>query len=267
MAKSNIKEEKTLNNNKVMATVDSQPITMADVLYFIQSMGPQGAQYNNEQGYKLIVEQLITQRLLFIDASKNGMAFEKDYKEQLEIMKRDLLTSYALNKLLASVEVTSAQCKEEYMKDPAKYSDQEKVSASHILVDSEEKANEILKKINDGEVSFEDAAKDNSSCPSSQSGGVLGEFARGSMVPEFEQAAFSMELDTVSEPVKTQFGYHLIKVTDKKEAQPMSFEDAEESIKQQLTADVRQKALESKVTQLKILYPVDVVDNGSGIIL
>ena len=254
-------------NNKVMATVDGQPITMADVLYFIQSMGPQGAQYNNEQGHQLIAEQLVTQRLLYLDASKNGMAFEKDYKDQLEIVKRDLLTSYAVNKLLASVNVTTAQCKEEYLKNPTKYSDEEKVSASHILVNTEEEAVEILKKIKDNEIAFEVAAKENSTCPSSQNGGALGEFARGAMVPEFEDAAFAMEKGAVSEPVKTQFGYHIIKVTDKVEAKPLSFEDAEEEIKQQLLSSARQAALDSKVNQLKILYPVEMPNKNSGIIV
>ena len=266
MSKLNVKEEIILNN-KVMATVDGQPITMDDVLYFIQSMGQQGAQYNNEQGYKLIAEQLVTQKLLYLDASKNGLAFEKDFKEQLEVVKRDLLTSYAVNKLFASVNVTQAQCKEEFIKDPSRYSEQEKVSASHILVDSEEKAKEILIKINNDEISFEDAAKESSSCPSSQSGGALGEFAHGSMVPEFEETAFAMEIGAVSEPVKTQFGYHLIKVTDKKDVQAMSFEDAKEDIKQQLLNSTRQATLDSKVNQLKILYPIDMPDGNSDIII
>ena len=250
-----------------MATVDGQPITMADVLYFIQTMGPQGAQYNNEQGYKIIVEQLVTQRLLYLDASKSGLAFDKDYKDQLELMKRDLLTSYAVQKLLDTVKVTEAECKEEYMKDPSKYAQQATLAASHILVDTEEKANEVLAKIKDGEVSFEDAARENSSCPSAQTGGVLGEFGKGSMVPEFEQAAFSMDIDEISEPVKTQFGYHIIKVTAKNEEQPMKFEDAQNSIKEQLMQTARQAALDSKVNQLKILYPVDMPKNDSGIIV
>ena len=82
--------------------------------------------------------------------------------------------------------------------------------AKHILVETEEKAKEIKEKINNG-LSFEDAAKEFSSCPSSSQGGDLGSFTRGRMVPEFEDAAFSLEVGEVSEPVKTQFGYHLIK--------------------------------------------------------
>ena len=86
------------------------------------------------------------------------------------------------------------------------------------------------------------------------------------MVPEFEEAAFAMELDKVSEPVKTQFGYHLIKVTEKSDAKPLSFEDAKDDIEHELLSAARQAAVDSKVNQLKILYPVDIKNSKSGII-
>jgi len=90
------------------------------------------------------------------------------------------------------------------------------VSAKHILVDSESKANEILQDIKAGKTSFEDCAKKDSKCPSGKSGGDLGYFKRGMMVKEFEEAAFSAKKDEVTSPVKTNFGWHLIKVTDKR---------------------------------------------------
>ena len=87
-----------------------------------------------------------------------------------------------------------------------------KISASHILVDQEFEIKDLQKKLNEGE-SFEKLAKDFSKCPSGKSGGALGDFGRGSMVKPFEDAAFGLEPGKVSEPVKTQFGYHLIKRT------------------------------------------------------
>ena len=90
------------------------------------------------------------------------------------------------------------------------------VHAKHILVDTESEAKQILQKINDNEISFEDAAMQSSKCPSKNSGGDLGFFGRGTMVKEFEDAAFETEKGKVSEPVKTQFGWHLIKVIDKR---------------------------------------------------
>ena len=111
--------------------------------------------------------------------------------------------------------------KETIKKEETKMNTEEKkeineVHAKHILVDTEAKANEILKKINDGELSFEDAAMQFSSCPSKQQGGDLGYFGRGAMVKEFEEAAFNTEKDQISAPVQTQFGWHLIKVIDKR---------------------------------------------------
>lgn len=90
------------------------------------------------------------------------------------------------------------------------------VKAQHILVLSEAEAINLKKQIETGEITFEKAAEANSQCPSGRQGGDLGFFPRGVMVKEFENAAFDLDLNTVSAPVKTQFGWHLIKVTDKK---------------------------------------------------
>lgn len=86
----------------------------------------------------------------------------------------------------------------------------DKVTAQHILVGQEFEAQDLIKKLDEG-VSFEQLAKDFSQCPSGKSGGNLGSFGRGQMVPEFEVATFALEVGQVSAPVKTQFGHHLIK--------------------------------------------------------
>lgn len=85
-----------------------------------------------------------------------------------------------------------------------------KIRAQHILVDQEFEAKDLIRKLEEG-VEFEALAKDHSNCPSGKSGGDLGEFGKGVMVPEFETAAFGLDVGQVSGPVKTQFGYHLIK--------------------------------------------------------
>jgi parvulin-like peptidyl-prolyl isomerase len=90
------------------------------------------------------------------------------------------------------------------------------VHAEHILVETESQADEILQKIKDEKVSFEDAARESSKCPSGKEGGDLGYFRRGAMVKEFEEAAFTTDKGEISKPIKTQFGWHLIKVIDKK---------------------------------------------------
>ncbi len=90
------------------------------------------------------------------------------------------------------------------------------VRAEHILVDSQKQAQELKTKIESKEISFEDAAKKYSKCPSGANGGDLGYFGKGMMVKEFEDAAFSLDKDVVSDPIQTQFGWHLIKVLDAK---------------------------------------------------
>lgn len=87
-----------------------------------------------------------------------------------------------------------------------------KISAQHILVNQEYELQDMLQKLEEGKT-FEQLAKDFSQCPSGENGGSLGEFAKGMMVPSFEKAAFALNVGEVSGPVKTQFGFHLIKRT------------------------------------------------------
>ena len=170
-----------------------------------------------------------------------------------------LFLRFAIAKAVDGVRVTDEEAKKFFEENEKDLNAGESVSASHILVDSEEKANEIKAEIESGAVSFEDAARKYSSCPSSEQGGALGEFTRGQMVPEFDEACFSMKVGELRGPVKTQFGYHLIKLNDKKEATPLKYEDIADQIKQKLLTDKQQAAYRSKVNQLKILYPVDIL--------
>lgn len=117
---------------------------------------------------------------------------------------------------MKDIAVTEEETKEYYKANENQFMAGETVHAKHILVDEEDKCQEILEKIVAEEITFEDAAKEFSTCPSKQQGGDLGAFTRGQMVKEFEDAAFAAEIGHIVGPVKTQFGYHLIKVEDKK---------------------------------------------------
>ena len=165
-----------------------------------------------------------------------------------------------MEKLIAGITVTDAEAEKYYQDNADKFLAGETVNASHILVDSEETARDIARRIKAGEITFEDAAKQYSSCPSKEEGGNLGDFGKGQMVPEFDQAVFAMEEGAMTdEPVKTQFGYHLIRLTKKNPAAKVAFADVKEQIKEQLLRDKQTKAYESRVNQLKILYPVDML--------
>ena len=244
---------------RVLAQVNGKAITEEDVTRFIMAMGRNGQAYNNPQGRAAVLEQLIAQRLFLLDAQRNLYEREQAFKDQLAAVKEQLLMEYAISKCVESVRLTEEEVRAYYDSHKEEMTEGETVNASHILVDSEEKATELLAAINAGEISFEDAARDNSSCPSSAQGGNLGDFGRGQMVPEFDTACFEMEEGEVRGPVKTQFGYHLIRLNKKNAAEALSYNDVRAQLYEQLTREKQQAAYQSKINQLKIMYPVDRV--------
>lgn len=146
----------------------------------------------------------------------------KDEKQLKEILKSQLLVEKAAMK---DIKVTDKELKEYY--DNYK----PEIKARHILVEDEAKAKEIKAKL-DGGAKFEDLAKESTDTTSAQQGGDLGWFGAGKMLPEFEAAAYALKVNEISAPVKTEYGYHIIQVTEKKEKK--SFEDMKEEMEYQL---------------------------------
>ncbi len=242
---------------RVLANVNGKPITEEDVNRFMAALGRNAQAYNNPQGRAAILEQLIAQRLFLLDAQRNLLEREQAFKDQLAAVKEQLLMEYAISKCVESVRVMEDEVKSFYESHKDEMDSGETVNASHILVDSEEKALSILADIRAGVISFEEAAKANSSCPSSAEGGNLGDFGRGQMVPEFDTAVFAMEEGEISSPVKTQFGYHLIRLNKKNAAEPIAYADIRAQLHEQIMREKQQAAYQSKINQLKIMYPVD----------
>jgi len=243
--------------SKILATVGGMPITEEDVDSFLSGLGQRGQSYNNPEGRKVVLEQLIGNKLLLLDAKRNLIEAEPAFKAQLARLKDNLLAGYAAEKVISAVTVSDKDARDFYDANPDKFLSEETVNASHILVETEEQARELIARLQDG-ASFEELAAEHSSCPSKANGGNLGDFGKGQMVPEFDKAVFEMEVGAISaEPVATQFGYHIIKLNSKSEASVMAFEEIAEEIKRALLAEKQQKAYESKINQLKILYPVD----------
>lgn len=244
--------------SKIVAKVGTITITDDEVTEYLMSMGQRGQSYNNPEGRKAILERIVAGKLMLLDAKRNLLEVEPAFKAQLARLKDELLANYATEKLIAEVKVTEKDCRDYYEANKEQFVAEEKVEASHILVKDEELANKLLADIKDGKISFEDCAKENSTCPSGKGGGALGAFGRGQMVPEFEEAAFAMNPGDISDaPVKTQFGYHIIKVTSRIGNETIPYESIANEIMAALKNEKSRKAYESKINQLKILYPVD----------
>lgn len=244
-------------NGKILATVANTPITEDDVAQFLAALGERGAAYNNPEGRKIILEELIAQRLFLADAKKSLLEYEEAFKARLAKLKDRLLVDYAIEKALGKITVTEEDVKKYYDEHLAEMTAGESVEASHILVPDEETALDLLAKIKSGALTFEDAAKNYSTCPSGKEGGSLGRFGRGQMVPEFDTACFEMAVGELRGPIKTQFGYHLIRLDGKNAAEPIPFEAVKTELEGRVLSEKQQAAYRSRVNQLGILFPVD----------
>lgn len=242
--------------NKVLAVVNGREIKQSDVELLYANLGPNAAQYKGEEGYKQLVEQLILEEMLYSDAKENKMDEAKEYQTALEQLKRSLLAQYLVSNIMSNIDVSEKEVEEYYNSNKNTFKSGETVIASHILVETLEKANDVLKEINEG-LSFEEAAKKYSSCPSKNSGGNLGQFGKGQMVPEFEDAVFAMKVGEISAPVKTNFGYHIILLNEKNESKELSLEEVKEDITNKIRFNKQSSAYAQKQNELKEKYPVE----------
>lgn len=249
-----------MENKKVLATVGGREVTEQDFQLLMNSLDPQRAmQFQSEEGRKQLIQELISQELFYLEAVEAGLDKDELYIQEAKRMQDNILKQFAVHKLLKDITVTEDEMLGYYNSNKEMFKEPESIKASHILVEDEGKANEIANEINDG-LSFEEAAKKYSSCPSKDQGGDLGYFSKGKMVPEFEEAAFNMNVGEISSPVKSQFGHHIINVVDKKEEHTKDFDGVKEQLQQQLLAKKQQETYLSRVDELKKEYEVVVND-------
>ena len=191
-------------------------------------------------------------------------AFVQDMSERMTIEK------FIEKDLLGSINITDQQLQAAYNENPALYAEPEVVSARHILVlvkpkasateqkAALEKIKAIRKQVTTPGADFGKIASETSDDTASKSdGGNLGVFQRGMMVPEFEKAAFSLKVGEVSEPVKTEYGYHLIKVDEHRQAEAPNFEKAKNKVRYQVMAKTHDKVISEKLTQLRSQAKID----------
>ena len=230
---------------KVIATVGGHQITEAEVEAFIRSLPREQQAYASHPDFrKQCEEQLIAVYAFAKYGEEEKIDETEEFKSVMENARKDILAQMAMRKLFATVNVTDDEIKEYYEANKGKYSKGASVHAKHILVDNEEKCTELLNAITSGEKVFEDVAKESSTCPSGANGGDLGEFGRGQMVKEFEDAAFAAEIGHI----------HLIKVEDKKEAGESNLEEVKDQIRAELSQKKQEEAYRAKVDELKKKY-------------
>ena len=244
----------------VLAVVDGTEIKMKDVQDILARLDPQrAAMYDNEPGHRAILEELVNMELFYRYGQQQKVSANPEFERNLESLKKDLTRKFAIDTLLGDVTVTDEEVAAYYEKNKDKFEVPESVRASHILVSDDVEMKKVQEDLKGG-MSFEDAAKKHSTCPSKEQGGDLGFFSKGQMVPEFETAAFAMKAgETTPEPVKTQFGLHLIKVTEKKEASVRPLAEMKDEIREGLLNEKKAKVYQDQLTKLREEYKGEIV--------
>jgi peptidyl-prolyl cis-trans isomerase C len=218
-----------------------------------------------KDGQKQFVDRLLRQELLVQEAEKRKLGDKPEVADQVTAFRRQLLIRSLLQEEIGDkVKVEDKDVQEYYNSHPDEFSG-DQVHVRHILVPTEDEAKQILDRLAKNEPFEELAKKYSRDTQTAQKGGELNYFTREQMVPEFAKAAFALKPDEVGGPVKTAFGYHVIKMIDRKKGQPMTFDQVKDQLRQRLleerqnarfTAWIAELEKSAKITREEGLLPV-----------
>lgn len=230
----------------VVATVNGQDITLGQMLVMKQSIqDPQMAGLPNQALWDLLLDQLVRQTAVAETGTETAGT-----RAQLELQRRNTLAAEAVSKI-AEAEPTEDEIKAAYDSTFGSAEATTEYSAAHILVPTEEKAQELKKQIDEG-ADFGTLAEENSTGPTGPNKGDLGWFEAAQMVPEFSDALVKMEKGQVSDPVQTQFGWHLIKLNDTRVKEAPKLEEVHEQLVQMVRRQRVEAAIESVTAEAKV---------------
>jgi len=244
-------------NNGVAAVVNGEQITVAEIKEAYDQNPQIKSQVSFADFYNHALDVMINGRLALQAAVAANVQATPDYQKQLAVLQEDLARKVYIDQQIAA-KVTDADVKKVYDDYVSNFKSVKEVKAKHILVDTENLAKELIEKLNNKSAKFDDLAKEYSKDQSD-----LGYFTAEMMVPEFSEAAFAMGKGTYSkEPVKTEFGYHIILVEDIRDSKPLAYADVENQIKNNLA----QQAVSKIVEELSAKAQIEKYDlNGKKI--
>jgi peptidyl-prolyl cis-trans isomerase C len=247
---------------KTLAEVNGTVITTQDFKNEVDKLPPYlKPMVQSTEGKKELLDSMVVREIILEQAKKEGVDKSKEVAERLEdLRKRLIVETYLKKKVEEEAQISDAELKKFYDENKEKFKSGEQVKASHILVKTEKEAQDILAQLKSG-ASFEDLAKKHSADSTAAKGGDLGWFSRGAMVPEFDKAVFSMKEGETSGIIKTQFGYHIIKVTGKRPAGIRTFDEVKEQIKTTLLPAKQQEIFQKMKDDLKKSAKVSIKED------
>jgi peptidyl-prolyl cis-trans isomerase C len=237
----------------VVARVNGKEIRRSEVIASAASLPPQ-YQAQIDTIFPALVERLVDLEVVTQAAKEAGLEEEPAYQERFEEAKTNIVRELFVQGYIDEA-LTEEALQQRYQDFLAENPPTEEIKARHILVENEEDAKAVIEELAGG-ADFATVASEKSIGPSASQGGDLGFFGKGSMVPEFEEAAFALEPGQVSEtPVQTQFGWHVIKVEERREQAPPSFEEVEA----QLSQEIQREAVQEMVQGLRDEAEVEIL--------
>lgn len=244
----------TLAESKVVATINGAEITEQDLELARSEIGEQISNIPAENRRRDLLLYIIENQLLAEASEKEKLDGGPDSKALLKYYRRRALHDAYFEKKIRQA-VTDEAAKKIYDKEVGKIKPQEEMRARHILVKTEEDALDIIERLGRGS-DFAELAQEKSTGPSGAQGGDLGYFPKGRMVPEFDKALAGMKKGELSEPVKTQFGWHVIKLEDKRQSKAPAFDEVKARLKTGLIREKAQQVLLGLRNEAKI----DILD-------
>lgn len=236
-----------------IAKVNGRTITQDDLDHALSQIPPQARSlYETPAAKKDLIDRLVTREVLIQAAEKEGLDKDPTIVERIRTLREGLMLEAYLRKAVEQkTAVTDADVKSYYDANPGARRTPDEVRAKHILVKTEEEAKKVQDEIKAGK-KFEDLAKEVSEDPGSKNrGGDLGVLRHGQTVPEFDKVLFELKPGETSGIVKTQFGFHIIRLESRTEGKPLTLEQAKENLRQQLVRDKEKKGFDDLVAELK----------------
>ncbi|MEJ1160374.1 peptidylprolyl isomerase [Prosthecomicrobium sp. N25] len=238
--------------DKPVATVDGKPVTEQELAQVMGNMSQQLAQLPEGARRRAALDRLIDMKILAAAADKDGLGNSDDFKRRLDAVRQQLLINEYI-RVKVDAAVTDAMVKARYDKDAAAFTPPEETRARHILVKSRDEAAGIIADLGKGG-DFAKIATEKSQDPgSAKEGGDLGYFSPGDMVAPFEEAAAKLKAgEYTQEPVETQFGFHVIKVEDRRKQKVPGFDEVKDQIRQAVVGERFAEALQEMKKNAKI---------------
>lgn len=247
----------------VVVEVGDVKLTEEDVKEELAAIPPQLQPYvATKEGKKEFIESLVKRELLYQEAKAKGIENSEKVKKDLEKIKKRLLVDAFLRESIASdVKVDDNTLKEFYKKNEKKFVEPEKTHTKHILVKDKKLADEIAEKLKKSPDSFEKLAAEHSIDSSGKNGGDIGAHEKGTLVPEYEAAMEKLKKPgDISPVVKSQFGYHIIKLVSRDKSAAPKFEDIKDEVKEEYLRENQKTMFEKIVSDLKKKYNVKLND-------